>query len=146
MKVIFFVIVELIVFPTTCGLLLDWATLPLFPQATVLTRIEFQLDAPFTSVFLHWFVGTGFMFFFSNFIVACRKIVRPGVMWFIRDPSDPQFHPMKEILERTAWTQLRKVSASALIYATIIVVGFGGVIYALDRCTTGIIPLRWALK
>ncbi|KAI9597532.1 hypothetical protein BDF19DRAFT_435367 [Syncephalis fuscata] len=144
-KVIFFVIIELVVFPTACGILLDFATLPLFSGVTIFTRIEFQLDAPFTSVFLHWFVGTGFMFFFSNFIITCRKVVRPGVMWFIRDPNDPRFHPMKEILERTAWVQLRKVAASGLMYMGIIVICFGGVIYAIDRLTTTILPLKWTL-
>jgi E3 ubiquitin-protein ligase DOA10 len=144
--VVFFVIVELVVFPIACGILLDLTTLPLFPGANIFTRVEFQLDAPFTSVFLHWFVGTGLMFFFSNFIITCRKIVRPGVIWFIRDPNDPQFHPMKEILERTAWTQLRKVTISAIMYAVIILLGFGTSVYALDRFTTGILPLRWALE
>jgi E3 ubiquitin-protein ligase MARCH6 len=145
-KVIFFIIVELIVFPTTCGALLDLVTLPLFPNTTLFTRIEFQLDAPFTSVFLHWFVGTGFMYFFSSFIILCRKIVRPGVMWFIRDPNDPRFHPMKEILERTAWVQLRRVAASGFMYIAIILLCFGGTIYGIQRYTTGILPLRWSIK
>ncbi|CAG8474643.1 1324_t:CDS:2, partial [Racocetra fulgida] len=100
--VAFFVAIELLIFPIICGILLDLSTLPLFPDATPTSRLEFYLESPVTSTFLHWFTGTAFMFHFAVFVSLCREIVRTGVMWFIRDPNDPQFHPIKEILERPA--------------------------------------------
>ncbi|CAG8731863.1 3206_t:CDS:2, partial [Ambispora leptoticha] len=99
LKVAFFVAIELLIFPIICGILLDLSTLPLFPDATPTSRLEFYLESPVTSTFLHWFTGTAFMFHFAVFVSLCREIVRTGVMWFIRDPNDPQFHPIKEILE-----------------------------------------------
>lgn len=80
MKVILIIGVEMIVFPLFCGVLLDVALLPLFENATVLSRVTFSIDYPFTSMFLHWFVGTCYMFHFALFVSMCRKIMRKGVL------------------------------------------------------------------
>ncbi|CAG8627006.1 5045_t:CDS:10 [Rhizophagus irregularis] len=142
LKVAFFVAIELVIFPIICGILLDLSTLPLFAEATPSTRLEFYLESPITSTFLHWFTGTAFMFHFAVFVSLCREIVRNGVMWFIRDPNDPQFHPIKEILDRPVWTQLKKIGASGIMYSAMIVFGLGSVIYFLRYCFDGILPLQ----
>ena len=48
------------------------------------------------------------MFHFAMFVSMCRDIVRAGTLYFIRDPNDPQFHPIREILERPTLHQLTK--------------------------------------
>ena len=80
MKVIIIISIEMLVFPLYCGLLLDGALMPLFENATVKSRILFTYNFPLTSVFVHWFVGTGYMFHFALFVSMCRKIMRPGVL------------------------------------------------------------------
>lgn len=80
MKVILIISIEMLVFPLYCGLLLDAASLPLFEDATVKSRLLFTYNFPLTSVFVHWFVGTGYMFHFALFVSMCRKIMRPGVL------------------------------------------------------------------
>jgi E3 ubiquitin-protein ligase MARCH6 len=80
MKVILIISIEMLVFPLYCGLLLDGALLPLFANATMLNRAFFTITAPLTSVFIHWFVGTCYMFHFALFVSMCRKILRPGVL------------------------------------------------------------------
>ncbi|CAG8481152.1 15624_t:CDS:10 [Funneliformis mosseae] len=142
LKVAFFVAIELIIFPIICGILLDLSTLPLFAEATPTSRLEFYFESPITSTFLHWFTGTAFMFHFAVFVSLCREIVRSGVMWFIRDPNDPQFHPIKEILDRPVWTQLKKIGASGIMYSAMIVCGLGSVIYFIRYCFNGILPLQ----
>ncbi|RUS31209.1 hypothetical protein BC938DRAFT_478246 [Jimgerdemannia flammicorona] len=144
LKVAFFVAIELVIFPIVCGVLLDLSTLPIFPNATPWSRLEFYLEAPVTSIFLHWFLGTGFMFHFAVFVALCREIVRPGVMWFIRDPNDPQFHPIKEILERPVFTQLKKIGASGLMYSAMIFFGIGSVVYFVGFLLKGVLPLHWS--
>ncbi|CAG8434077.1 5282_t:CDS:10 [Diversispora eburnea] len=146
LKVAFFVAIELIIFPIICGILLDLSTLPLFNEATPTSRLEFYFDSPLTSTFLHWFTGTAFMFHFAVFVSLCRDIVRNGVMWFIRDPNDPQFHPIKEILERPVWTQLKKIGASGIMYSAMIVCGLGSVIYFIRYIFNGILPLQWSFS
>lgn len=80
MKVILIIGIEMIVFPLYCGLLLDLALMPLFENATFASRIEFTMSSPLTSLFIHWFVGTCYMFHFALFVSMCRKIMRSGVL------------------------------------------------------------------
>jgi len=67
-------------------------------------------------------------------------------MWFIRDPNDPQFHPIKEILERPVWTQLKKIGTSGIMYSAMIVFGVGSVIYFIHVFVKGILPINLPLR
>lgn len=80
LKVILIISIEMIVFPLYCGLLLDVALLPLFGSATLMSRTEFTMSSPYTSIFVHWFVGTCYMFHFALFVAMCRKLMRTGVL------------------------------------------------------------------
>lgn len=80
MKVILIIGIEMIVFPLYCGSLLDVALLPLFENATIASRLEFTSSSPLTSLFVHWFIGTCYMFHFALFVSMCRKIMRSGVL------------------------------------------------------------------
>ncbi|KAL7320005.1 hypothetical protein PS15m_003077 [Mucor circinelloides] len=145
-KVGMFITIELVMFPIVCGFLLDLSALPLFKSASFVSRLVYLKSHPVPSVFLHWFLGTGFMFLFAVLVTLCRDIVRPGVMWFIRDPNDPQFHPIREIVERPIFFQFKKIGASALIYLTVIIVGVGGVVHFIGTVAGQILPLRWNLS
>ncbi|KAB8301678.1 hypothetical protein EYC80_003512 [Monilinia laxa] len=160
MKVIFIISIEMLVFPLYCGLLLDAALLPLFEGATLMSRISFTARSPLTSIFVHWFVGTCYMFHFALFVSMCRKIMRKGVLReisnsfqvkplliyldFIRDPDDPTFHPVRDVLERNVTTQLRKILFSALVYGALVVVCLGGVVWGLSFAFKGVLPIHWS--
>ncbi|TVY82221.1 ERAD-associated E3 ubiquitin-protein ligase doa10 [Lachnellula suecica] len=144
MKVILIISIEMLVFPLYCGLLLDAALLPLFDGATIMSRILFTCKSPFTSLFVHWFVGTCYMFHFALFVSMCRKIMRKGVLYFIRDPDDPTFHPVRDVLERNVATQLRKIIFSALVYGALVVVCLGGVVWGLAFAFKGVLPIHWS--
>ncbi|KAG2228749.1 hypothetical protein INT48_005368, partial [Thamnidium elegans] len=146
LKVGFFLFLELILFPIVCGFVINVSTIPLFKEATFLSRGQFLMTHPIIFIFLHWTIGTLFMFLFTLLVTVCRDILRSGVMWFIRDPGDPQFHPVREIAERPALTQLKKIGASAFIYILIILVGIAGVIQCIKSIGAGILPLRWNLS
>jgi len=139
----------------------DFALLPLFEEATILSRIQFFADFPLTSVFVHWFVGTCYMFHFALFVSMCRKIMRSGVLCesetftlsqkttniakdFIRDPDDPNFHPVKDVLDRPVMMQLRKIGFSALIYGVLVIVCLGGVVWSLHLATESVLPIHWS--
>ena len=142
MKVVLIIGIEMIVFPLYCGLLLDCALLPLFADGTVQSRIQFILEAPVTAVFIHWFIGTCYMFHFALFVSMCRKIFRRGVLYFIRDPDDPTFHPVRDVLERPVLTQLGKIAYSACIYGALVIMCLGGVVWAVS-CIDGVFPIHW---
>ncbi|TGO18603.1 hypothetical protein BPAE_0375g00050 [Botrytis paeoniae] len=144
MKVIFIISIEMLVFPLYCGLLLDAALLPLFEGATIMSRLSFTGRSPLTSLFIHWFVGTCYMFHFALFVSMCRKIMRKGVLHFIRDPDDPTFHPVRDVLERSVTTQLRKILFSALVYGALVVICLGGVVWGLSFSFKGVLPIHWS--
>lgn len=89
MKVILIISIEMLIFPLYCGMLLDVALLPLFENTTILSRILFTYNKPLTSIFVHWFVGTGYMFHFALFVSMCRKIMRKGVLCKYLQPAVP---------------------------------------------------------
>ncbi|KFY29398.1 hypothetical protein V493_02386 [Pseudogymnoascus sp. VKM F-4281 (FW-2241)] len=144
MKVILIISIEMLVFPLYCGMLLDAATLPLFENATVASRAMFAITSPLTSIFVHWFVGTCYMFHFALFVSMCRKILRSGVLYFIRDPDDPTFHPVRDVLERNVGTQLRKITFSATVYGALVMVCLGGVVWGLSFAFIGVLPITWS--
>ncbi|KAH9987162.1 hypothetical protein BJV74DRAFT_885714 [Russula compacta] len=138
-----FIIIELVLFPLGCGINLDLCSIWLFPEASLQSRIAFFQYAPLTATFYHWVVGTMFMYQFAILLAGCRTIMRPGAMWFIKDPSDQNFHPIRDILERPALVQLRKLSVSAIMYGLVVACGVGS-IGGLMRLGRGIVlPLRW---
>lgn len=87
LKVITIIGIEMLMFPLYCGLLLDCALLPLFADASINSRLQFTYNNPWTSIFVHWFVGTGYMFHFALFVSMCRKLMRPGVL--CKPPAPP---------------------------------------------------------
>ncbi|KAK5123742.1 hypothetical protein LTR85_002378 [Meristemomyces frigidus] len=143
LKVILIISIEMLVFPLYCGLLLDFAFLPLFQEASVATRWSFAKDRAVLFCFVHWFIGTCYMFHFALFVGMCRKILRKGVLWFIRDPDDPTFHPVRDVLERNVTTQLRKIAFSALVYGALVILCLGGVIWGIGQVFEGIFPIYW---
>ncbi|KAI5293511.1 hypothetical protein KEM52_005463 [Ascosphaera acerosa] len=143
LKVICIVGIEMLLFPLYCGILLDIALLPLFENITLESRISFVHQSPMTALFIHWFLGTCYMFHFALFVSMCRRLMRKGVLYFIRDPDDPTFHPVRDVLDRSMATQLRKISFSALIYGALIIVCCGGVVWSMTYWTPHVLPLRW---
>ncbi|ETS76792.1 hypothetical protein PFICI_12179 [Pestalotiopsis fici W106-1] len=144
MKVILIISIEMLVFPLYCGLLLDFALLPLFESTSFRSRLLFTYNYPLTSMFVHWFVGTGYMFHFALFVSMCRKIMRKGVLYFIRDPDDPEFHPVRDVLERNVTTQLRKILFSAFVYGALVVVCLGGVVWGLSLTIPSVLPIHYS--
>ncbi|KAJ3340320.1 hypothetical protein HDU93_007161 [Gonapodya sp. JEL0774] len=157
-KVTVFIFIELVIFPLMCGVLIDVCTLPIFGvAATVSSRLTFHFAHPWTSSFLHWLAGTTYMFQFALYVGTVKEIVRDGVMWFIRDPNDPHFHPMMDIVERPVIVQLRKLAVSAFMYSVMVIGGVGGYVYGtrwLDRVFVEkfgdgpwrMWPLKWELS
>ncbi|KAH8674331.1 hypothetical protein BX600DRAFT_378335 [Xylariales sp. PMI_506] len=144
MKVILIISIEMLIFPLYCGLLLDAALLPLFEGTSFRSRLYFTYNYPMTSIFVHWFVGTGYMFHFALFVSMCRKIMRKGVLYFIRDPDDPEFHPVRDVLERNVTTQLRKILFSAFVYGALVVICLGGVVWGLSFTLPNVLPIHYS--
>ncbi|PLW07107.1 hypothetical protein PCANC_17421 [Puccinia coronata f. sp. avenae] len=140
-KVGVFIFVELVIFPFLCGLLLNLTTIPIFANATMTNRLELYSSSPYSATLITWLVGTCFMFSFALLVSTCRESLRAGVCWWIRDPADDRFNPIREILDRSAWSQTKKIFASAIMYGAVVVFGLGSIVFNLVFFT-GTLPLR----
>lgn len=70
-KIVVFVGVEIILFPTGCGLILNLVTVPLF-KTTIAGRMSYYNSSPLASLFLTWLSGTLWMFTFSMVVDVFR--------------------------------------------------------------------------
>ena len=165
---LFFMTIELGVFPTYCGILIDLLTLPVLGDSLSWTaRMSFLERHRGVWTFLHCMVskhtmsyktgviGTTFMFQFATYVTLIRSVIRPGVLWFIRDPNDPRFQPLNDILERPFLVQLKKLSVGVMLYTTIIISSVGGLmgvclgiekLLGHKRGPFKVFPLRWDYK
>ncbi|KAG7093540.1 hypothetical protein E1B28_007211 [Marasmius oreades] len=143
LKVATFIFVELVVFPFCCGIVLAICTIWLFPEASLASRATFFYQAPLTAAFYHWIAGTMFMYSFAVLLSGCRSIIRPGAMWFIKDPQDQNSHPIRDILDRPTLVQLRKIFVSGIMYSFVVVCTVGSVAGLLLIGSRSIMPFRW---
>ncbi|TFK63266.1 hypothetical protein BDN72DRAFT_964036 [Pluteus cervinus] len=143
LKVAGFIFIELVLFPLGCGIVLDLCTVWLFPEANLTSRATFFFQAPLTAMFYHWVAGTMFMYTFAILLSGCRSVMRPGAMWFIKDPQDQNSHPIRDILDRPTLTQLRKIFVSGLMYSFVVACVVGSVAGLLLLGSKSIMPFRW---
>ena len=121
-KISLFLVIELVGFPFYSGVLLHMVSIYVLNMQY---DHSFSLQYPVISLFLHWFIGTLFMFNFSIIVDKIRIILRPGVLWFLRDPNDADFKPIHDIMTQSFKKQFYKLSISAFMYFIFIVVGYG---------------------
>ncbi|KAI0831910.1 hypothetical protein BC628DRAFT_1350502 [Trametes gibbosa] len=145
-KVAAFIVIELVIFPLGCGMMLDVCSVWMFPNGTFRSRAAFLLFAPLRASFYHWVLGTMFMYQFAVMLSGCRGIMRPGAMWFIKDPQDQNFHPIRDILERPTFIQLRKLLLSAAMYGVVVASGVATVSGILRLFHGTIMPFRWKIR
>ena len=69
--------------------------------------------------------------------------MRPGAMWFIKDPQDQNSHPIRDILDRPTLVQLRKIFISGLMYSFVVACVVGSVAGLLLMGSKSVMPFRW---
>ncbi|XP_020288233.1 E3 ubiquitin-protein ligase MARCH6 [Pseudomyrmex gracilis] len=118
-KVSLLSVVEIGVLPLICGWWLDICSLAMF-DATLKDREASFRHAPGTSMFIHWLVGMVYIYYFASFILLLREVLRPGVLWFLRNLNDPDFSPIQEMIHLPILRHVRRLVASAIIFGTAI--------------------------
>ncbi|KAI4521828.1 hypothetical protein K525DRAFT_279161 [Schizophyllum commune Loenen D] len=146
LKVAFFIFIEIAVFPLGCGFILDASTMWMFSDVNVAARTEFFRHAPLTATFYHWVAGTMFMYTFAVILAGCRTIMRPGAMWFIKDPQDANAHPIRDILDRSALAHLRKILMSGVMYTLVVCLCVLSLAALLSIGNYAVLPLRWKTR
>lgn len=64
-------------------------------DATLKDREASLHAAPWTLMFIHWLVGMVYVYYFASFILLLREVLRPGVLWFLKNLNDPDFSPVQ---------------------------------------------------
>ncbi|PBK83225.1 hypothetical protein ARMGADRAFT_1170598 [Armillaria gallica] len=141
-----FIFIELALFPLGCGAVLDLCAIWFFSGSNLASRTLFLYQAPMTAMFYHWVVGTMFMYSFTVLLSGCRSVMRSGAMWFIKDPQDPNSHPIRNILDRSTITQLRKIFVSAIMYSVVVVCTVASASALFVAGSKTILPFRWKIR
>uniref|UniRef100_A0A8C6NLX2 E3 ubiquitin-protein ligase MARCHF6 n=1 Tax=Nothobranchius furzeri TaxID=105023 RepID=A0A8C6NLX2_NOTFU len=118
-KVSLLVVMEIGLFPLICGWWLDICSLEMF-DATLKDREQSFDSAPSTTMFLHWLVGMVYVFYFASFILLLREVLRPGVLWFLRNLNDPDFNPIQEMIHLPIYRHLRRFILSVVVFGSIV--------------------------
>ncbi|XP_023651480.1 E3 ubiquitin-protein ligase MARCHF6 [Paramormyrops kingsleyae] len=118
-KVSLLVVVEIGVFPLICGWWLDICSLEMFDASLKDREMSFT-SAPGTTMFLHWLVGMVYVFYFASFILLLREVLRPGVLWFLRNLNDPDFNPVQEMIHLPIYRHLRRFILSVVVFGSIV--------------------------
>ncbi|PIN08737.1 Ubiquitin--protein ligase [Handroanthus impetiginosus] len=119
-KVAFLLVIELGVFPLMCGWWLDVCTIRMFGK-TISQRVEFFSVSPLASSLVHWVVGIVYMLQISIFVSLLRGVLRNGVLYFLRDPADPNYNPFRDLIDDPVHKHARRVLLSVAVYGSLIV-------------------------
>jgi len=119
-KVALLVVIEICLFPLICGIWLDICSLQLF-NSTLNERINSFEISPGTSVFVHWLVGMIYVFYFATFVFLLREVLRPGILWFLRNLNDPDFNPVQEMIQSPVSKHIRRLVNSIVLFGFSIV-------------------------
>ncbi|CAO2813944.1 unnamed protein product [Amaranthus hypochondriacus] len=119
-KVAFLLVIELGVFPLMCGWWLDICTIRMFGK-NMGQRVEFFSVSPLASSLVHWVVGIFYMLQISIFVSLLRGVLRTGVLYFLRDPADPNYNPFRDLIDDPVHKHARRVLLSVAVYGSLIV-------------------------
>ncbi|KAK8626868.1 hypothetical protein V6N13_134498 [Hibiscus sabdariffa] len=119
-KVAFLLVIELGVFPLMCGWWLDVCTIRMFGKSMSL-RVQFFSVSPLASSLIHWVVGIVYMLQISIFVSLLRGVLHNGVLYFLRDPADPNYNPFRDLIDDPVHKHARRVLLSVAVYGSLIV-------------------------
>ncbi|KAI3441401.1 RING-CH-type domain-containing protein [Psidium guajava] len=119
-KVAFLLVIELGVFPLMCGWWLDVCTIRMFGKS-MSNRVQFFSLSPLASSLVHWVVGIVYMLQISIFVSLLRGVLRNGVLYFLRDPADPNYNPFRDLIDDPVHKHARRVLLSVAVYGSLIV-------------------------
>lgn len=138
-KVALLLALEVAIFPTLSGWWIDICSLKLC-DSTLADRINYLYTAPGTTTFLHWLVGMVFVFYFASFVLLLRQVMRPGVLWFLKNLNDPDFHPIQEMITYSVMKHVRRFAISCVVFGVSILLIVWAPLTCIGFLLPGVIP------
>lgn len=145
-KVALFVLFETGIKPLMVGILIDIFTLPLFPGASIQSRIAYSTFAPFSSIFQHWLFGNIFLVQCVHSLADIRAFLRPGALWYLQKFVDPAGQSVREMINKPVSWHLAKYLLNCVsgVWALWVLVGL--TLDVNNAITRNFAPLRWNLR
>uniref|UniRef100_A0A1I8EJ00 RING-type E3 ubiquitin transferase n=1 Tax=Wuchereria bancrofti TaxID=6293 RepID=A0A1I8EJ00_WUCBA len=143
-------------FPTLTSVLLGYFILSLIVRCLHVTakisrlaplsrRIASFMVSPTSSLFMHWLIGMVYVFYSASFVLVLREVLRPGVLWFLRNLNDPEFNPIQEMIELPVIRHLRRLIASTSIFFTTILLLIYVPLCFITRYIPSVLPFNLSL-
>lgn len=114
-KVSVLLLIELVAFPTGCGWWLDMCSLHVL-GATGAQRMAFLRSHVLISHFVHWVLGVAFMIHVAVLVAVLREVVKPQVLWFLRNPEEAIEHPLRDLIDEPVPKHARRITLCLILY------------------------------
>uniref|UniRef100_A0A0K0E802 RING-type E3 ubiquitin transferase n=1 Tax=Strongyloides stercoralis TaxID=6248 RepID=A0A0K0E802_STRER len=140
-KVVMLIIIEIVVFPLLSGILLDMSSLAA-NGATLSDKASLLQDMPWAFVITRWTFGMNFIFYSASIIMNLRDLLRPEVLWFIRNLNDPDFNPIHEMIEQPLVKHARRTMLSIFIFSMLVLLVTFFPLTIISKVLPSILPFR----
>eukprot|EP00163_Fabomonas_tropica_P029771 TRINITY_DN6510_c0_g1_i1.p1 TRINITY_DN6510_c0_g1~~TRINITY_DN6510_c0_g1_i1.p1 ORF type:complete len:1337 (-),score=210.54 TRINITY_DN6510_c0_g1_i1:93-4103(-) len=135
---------ELLFFPICAGWWIDLCTLQML-GATLSDRLAFASAVPVTSLSYHWVLGIAYMIIFSSGVSMIRTQLRPHVLWFLRNPDDPEHRPLQDMIELPMHRHIRRLLTAMLLNGTFSLCVMWGPIQVVRWMIPSVFPIHVSL-
>eukprot|EP00475_Leptophrys_vorax_P028700 TRINITY_DN4173_c0_g1_i1.p1 TRINITY_DN4173_c0_g1~~TRINITY_DN4173_c0_g1_i1.p1 ORF type:complete len:925 (+),score=193.57 TRINITY_DN4173_c0_g1_i1:50-2824(+) len=123
LKVCLLLSIELACCPVIFGICIDFLTLNL-RDLDVKMRKDSVLHAPVSNLILFWLLGFSFMLFISMLASVLRKSIRQEVVdMILRNPDDPEFQPIRELIEIPFLRHIQRLVITIIVYIFLLILG-----------------------
>lgn len=65
-----------------------------------------------------------YVFYFATFVFLLREVLRPGILWFLRNLNDPDFNPVQEMIQLPVFRHIRRFLTSVTLFGFSIILIF----------------------
>lgn len=70
----------------------------------------------------HWAVGVAFMVHVAVLVAVLREVVKPEVLWFLRNPEDAIEHPLRDLIDEPIPKHARRIVLCTILYLPLTVI------------------------
>ena len=70
----------------------------------------------------HWAVGVAFMVHVAVLVAVLREVVKPEVLWFLRNPEEAIEHPLRDLIDEPIPKHARRIVLCTILYLPLTVI------------------------
>eukprot|EP00002_Diphylleia_rotans_P011665 TRINITY_DN2298_c0_g1_i3.p1 TRINITY_DN2298_c0_g1~~TRINITY_DN2298_c0_g1_i3.p1 ORF type:complete len:903 (+),score=131.71 TRINITY_DN2298_c0_g1_i3:108-2816(+) len=140
LKVFILMILELGVVPYFFGWVLDLYGVGLFGRNWESHEYHMKHDQLVYHL-SHWAVGISFLIYLAKIISVVRSVVRPHVLWFLMNVEDPNFHPIRLMLNNSMAWHFRRIGRSFVMYSLFLLFVMGVPVLIWSDMFPTLVPL-----